>query len=306
MKKGSIKDLPASVRRRLQDNAHATGRPFQEVLQYYAIERFLYRLACSPHASRFVLKGALMFTVWRAPASRSTKDIDLLGRTDNAVEAIASAVREVCQQTVEPDGLVFHSESVATSVIKEDADYEGVRVTFRASLQNARVTMQIDVGFGDVMTPAPIETDYPTILQFPAPRLLGYSRETVVAEKFEAMIKLGMFNSRMKDFFDLWLLSRQFTFDGPLLVKAVTRTLAHRKTAMSARPIALTNEFATDKGKQLQWQGFLRKSRLGQTPTNLAEVIESLSLFLQPVASCIQGGVDFSMSWNAGGPWRKV
>ena len=208
------KNLPASVRQRLTNKARETDRPFQEVLQYFAMERFLYRLSRSRHADRFVLKGALMFTAWGAPASRPTKDIDLLARTDNAVEAVTAVMAEVCGQTVDADGLEFDVGSVAGEAIKEDADYPGVRVTFLVTLQNARVSMQIDVGFGDVVTPAATMTDYPVLLDFAAPHLLGYPRETVVAEKFEAMTKLGLLNSRMKDFYDLWLLARQFDFDG--------------------------------------------------------------------------------------------
>jgi hypothetical protein len=181
MSKRRPKDVAASVRRRLADHARATGRPFQEVLQYFAMERFLYRLSQSPQAEKFVLKGALMFVAWRAPPSRPTKDIDLLGRTENSVGAICAAMREVCTSPVEPDGLVFDPESVAGQVIKEDADYEGVRVTLRGALQNARITMQVDVGFGDVIVPGPAMTEYPTILDFGPPRLKGYSRETAVA-----------------------------------------------------------------------------------------------------------------------------
>jgi hypothetical protein len=146
--KGPIRDVAASVRQRLLNLARATNRPFQELFQYFAMERFLYRLSLSPHASRFILKGALMFTVWRAPASRPTKDIDLLGHMANTLDAVVPAIRDVCNQAVEPDGLDFHADSVAGTIIKEEADYSGIRVTFRVTLQNARVAMQIDVGFG--------------------------------------------------------------------------------------------------------------------------------------------------------------
>jgi hypothetical protein len=200
------KDLPASVRQRLTGKAKVTNRPFQELLQYFAMERFLYRLASSPHAGKFILKGALMFTAWGGPPSRPTKDIDLLARMDNAVEPIVALMREVCSQAVEPDGLVFDVESVAAEAIQEDADYSGMRVTFLVTLQNARVSMQIDMGFGDIVTPAATMTTYPVLLDLAAPQLLGYPRETVVSEKFEAMTKLGLLNSRMKDFYDLWIL----------------------------------------------------------------------------------------------------
>jgi hypothetical protein len=299
-----IKDVAASVRQRLQNAARRMNRPFQEVLQYYAMERFLFRLACSPHAGRFVLKGALLFRTWNAPASRPTRDIDLLGRMENTIEAVVPVVREICGQQVDADGLLFHSETTAGTAIREDAEYAGVRVTFLATLQNARVAMQIDVGFGDVVTPAAVATDYPTILDFPAPRLQGYSRETVVAEKFEAMVQLGLVNTRLKDFYDIWLLARRFDFNGPTLATAVKRTFAHRKTAIVSLPVALTAAFAADPSKQTQWRAFLRKSRLEDAPAELQEVVDALGAFLLPVAEAAHGGRAFNRAWRAPGPWE--
>jgi hypothetical protein len=300
-----VKDVAASVRQRLQNTARQTNRPFQEVLGYYAMERFLYRLSRSPHAGRFVLKGALLLRVWNAAASRPTKDIDLLGRMENTVEAIVPVFREVCGQQVEPDGLAFHAETVTGAAIREDADYAGVRVTFLATLQNSRVAMQVDVGFGDVVTPGTVATDYPTLLDFPAPRLRGYNRETAVAEKFEAMVKLGLVNSRMKDFYDIWLLSRQFDFEGKTLATAVTRTFANRKTPVVPSPFALTPAFAADMGKQAQWQAFVRKSRLEDAPSELGEVVAALGTFLLPLAEAVHDGKAFGRVWQAPGPWRE-
>jgi hypothetical protein len=298
-------DVGASVRQRLYNNSKATGRPFQEVLQYFVMERFLYRLARSPYAEKFVLKGALMFTAWRAPASRPTKDIDLLARLDNRLEAILPIVREICQLVVEPDGIVFDPDSVQGRVIKEDADYEGVRVTFQASLDKALVRTQLDLGFGDVVTPAPVITEYPTILEFSAPRLYGYSRETAIAEKFEAMVKLGRLNSRLKDFFDLWMLSRQFDFDGPTLGLAVARTFAHRGTELEFPPVALTPRFALDPIKRIQWRGFLTKSKLTAAPRDFPEVLQTITVFLEPIAQAIQAGQTLTAHWQAPGPWRS-
>jgi hypothetical protein len=299
------RNLPASVRQRLMNKARETGRPFQEVLQYFAMERFLYRLAQSPHAATFVLKGALMFAAWGAPATRPTRDIDLLGRMENAVEAVLAVMREVCGQKVEPDGLVFDAGSVAGEVIKEDADYSGVRVTFLVTLENARVSMQIDTGFGDVVTPAAAPTVYPVLLDFAAPQLLGYPRETVVAEKFEAMTKLGMFNTRLKDFYDLWLLSRRFDFDGATLAAAIRRTFAKRRTAVAGLPIALTPTFGSDPTKQTQWQGFLRKAKLEGVPDRLQSVVADLVQFLHPVALAVESGSAFDLRWEAPGTWRS-
>jgi hypothetical protein len=297
------KDLAASVRQRLQNKAQATGRPFQELFEYYVMERFLYRLSQSPHANKFVLKGALLFTTWNAARSRATRDIDFLARMANDQDAVAAIVRKVCVLTVEPDGVRFDPNSLQTAVIKEDADYEGVRVTFNAFLQNSRFAMQLDLGFGDVTFPTPVMSDYPTLLDFPAPRLTSYGRETVLAEKFEAMVKLGLLNSRMKDFFDLWLLSRQFSFDGPVLATAIAKTFQHRGTKITRRPTALTEQFATDSAKMTQWQAFVRKSRLDQAPAELKVVVEALAMFLTPIVESLVDGAAFDLKWNPPGPW---
>lgn len=270
------------------------------------MERFLYRLSQSPHADRFVLKGALMFTAWGAPASRATKDIDLLARMDNAVEAVTAVIAEVCGETVDADGLVFDVRSIAGRAIKEDADYAGVRMTLLVTLQNARVSMQIDIGFGDVVTPNATMTDYPALLDFAAPRILGYPRETVVAEKSEAMTKLGLLNSRMKDFYDLWLLSRQFDFDGPTLTTAIRRTFENRKNSVVSLPTAFTPSFVGDAGKEAQWQGFIRKSKLSDAPNVLKAVVDALVTFLSPAAGAVERGTPFDDRWMAPGPWRSL
>lgn len=297
-------DIAASVRQRLLNKARASGRPFNELLQYFAMERFLYRLSKSAHADKFVLKGALMFTVWQAPETRPTMDIDLLGITDNSMDAIAVIAQAICQQDVEPDGLVFDPGSIEVARIVEDADYAGVRVRLRGTLGVARIAMQLDIGFGDVVTPKPETVEYPAILDFPAPALRGYSRESAIAEKFEAMVKLDVLNSRVKDFFDIWLLSRQFDFDGPILARAVTNTFTTRGTVMPAIPVALTGAFGNEPAKQTQWQGFVRKSRLQTAPVSFAEVVEAISGFLGPVAVAIANGESFHGTWKATGSWR--
>lgn len=301
-----LKNIAASVRQRLMNSAKTSGRPFQEVFQYFAMERFLYRLSQSPHAERFILKGALLFNLWGAPSSRPTRDIDLLGRLNNSMDALVSVFRDVCQLAVEPDGLAFAIESVAGQAIKEEADYSGVRVTFQAFLENARVPMQIDIGFGDTVVPDAGFADYPTILDHSQPRLRAYPKETVVAEKFEAMVKLGQLNSRLKDFFDLWLLSQQYSFDGMTLSSAVSQTFQNRQTAISPQPIALTAVFANDPIKQTQWKGFLRKSRLDTAPPQLTDVIDAIGGFLLPLASALADGRTFASTWQPTGPWRNI
>ncbi len=297
-------NLPASVHARLTDRARREGRPFQELLEYYGMERFLYRLSVSEHADRFVLKGALMLRVWDAPASRPTRDIDLRGRTDNSPENLARIVTAVCDVEVEPDALVFDPSTVKAVRIKEDADYEGVRVTFLGRLERARIPMQVDVGFGDIVVPAASEIRYPTLLDFPAPTLKGYPRETVVAEKFEAMVKLGTLNSRMKDFFDIWLMSRQFEFDGRLLGTAIASTFQNRGTTIDPDTVALTTEFSESPTAAAQWRAFLRRSKIMNAPDELRDAVVDIAEFLRPV---IDGAIAgrFDKRWSARGPWRE-
>ena len=306
MKNRTIKNLPASIRQRLLQVAKSSGRPFQEVLQYYAMERFLYRLSVSKHADKFVLKGALMLTAWGASSIRPTRDIDLLGHLPNQVDDLVKVIHDVCVQDVEPDALVFDPTSITGRVIKEDADYEGVRVTFRGSLQKVPLPMQIDVGFGDVVYPGALVTEYPTILGQAAPKLRGHSRESAVAEKFEAMVQLGLLNSRMKDFYDIWLLSRQFDFDGATLAGAIEKTFTHRGTTVTPEPTAFSPAFATDASKVAQWRGFLRKIRLDEASPELVAVSEAIREFLSAPAAAIRDGRSFTQTWRAAGPWIEL
>jgi hypothetical protein len=274
-----VRNMGASVRQRLLNHAKATGKPFAEVLQYFAMERFLYRLSVSPHVGTFTLKGALLLTAWQAPISRPTMDIDLLGRTDNSVDTITSLMREISQAPVADEGIAFDPSSFAGGTIREDADYAGVRMEFVGHLDHARVHMQIDIGFGDVMTPGPEKLTYPTILDFPAPILSGYNRETVVAEKLQALVQLRMLNTRMKDYFDLWLLTRQPELDKGVLTTAIRRTFANRGMNLDPTPVGLSAAFGEDPIKQRQWTAFLKRSRLTQAPENLAEVVHELREF---------------------------
>lgn len=297
----SKRDLSASVRQRLLNQAHAQKRPFQELLQYYAMERFLYRLAQSSHANKFILKEALLLTAWQAPLSRSTMDIDLLGRTSNKLEHIASIVSELCAMESEPDGVMFDATSVKAARIKEDADYEGVRVQFRATLAGARIPMQIDVGFGDVVFPAATRIEYPTLLEFPAPLLQAYPKETVIAEKLEALTALATLNSRMKDFFDLWVLSRLYLFEGAVLVKAIKATFDHRSTAIDPLPDGLADDFGKD--KSALWTAFLRRTRLTSAPISFLDTIRVVRDFVHPLLAAAASRDPFQQRWKPGGPW---
>jgi len=302
--KRPIKNVAASVHDRLLAKARESNRRFDELLRYFGMERFLYRLCMTPHADRFILKGALMFRVWQVDVPRPTLDIDLLGRP-SVVTEVETVVREVCQLKITPnDGLLFDPESVKTAPRAERADFTGIRASFLGRLVNARIPMQIDIGFGTVY-PAPVMVDLPTILDFPPPRLQGYTRESAVSEKLEAMVKLEILNSCMKDFFDIWLLSQRFAFDGYRLSRAISETFSRRRTSIPAEPVALTATFAEDSSKVAQWRAFSRKQQLGQfVPESLRKVIDGVAAFLKPVTRTLAVGDRFQGTWPPGGPWR--
>ena len=303
MSKRSVTNQAASVRQRLLNLAKASGRPFNEVLQHYALERWLYRLSRSEHAERFVLKGALLLRVWDVAVGRPTRDIDLLARTSNDLDSVRTVVEAICGTSVEDDGMKFDSNSVTTERISEDADYEGVRATFGGLLGTARCPMQIDMGFSDVVTPRPVEIDYPTILDLPAPHLRAYNRETVIAEKLEAMVKLGELNSRMKDFFDVWALAANHSFSGPELVETVRATFTRRGTAMDVSAPCFTDEFGSLDAKAKQWGAFIRRGELTKAPSSFHEVWQDTMAFLRPVAEVVPSNLPFEMTWAPGGPW---
>lgn len=306
MTRDSHKNLAASIRQRLLDKARKTGRPFNEMLSYYGMERFLYRLSQSTYASSFVLKGALLLHVWQGEAARSTSDIDLLGFGPNAPKAVAERVRECLMVDVEPDGINFDADSVRAEPITEGADYQGVRVQIRGALGKMQLTLQVDVGFGDALEPEPVSIDYPILLDLPAPKLLGYSRESLVAEKFEAMVKLGAANSRMKDFGDIYGLSLTTPFEGGRLQRAMEATLGKRGTIIEgALPLVLTPEFALLPQKETQWRSYLKKRRSGvKPPASLEEVLNSIRLFLLPPFVALQQHAQFKSHWLPGGPWQ--
>ena len=298
----SGRDLGASVRQRLLNHSRMQGRPFQELLQYFAMERFLYRLTKSRFADRFVLKGALLLTVWQAPLSRSMMDIDLAGRTTNDLDHIHAVVGEVCGAAVEQDGIVFNPASIEVSRINEDAEYEGVRVRFHATLAKARIPMQIDIGFGDVIVPRPVEVEYPALLEFPPPVLIAYPKETVIAEKLEAMTTRGLLNSRLKDYYDIALLGRLYPFDGAILVEAIRSTFGHRETAIEKVPVGLTDAFSLEPARIVQWKAFVRRNRF-DSQSSLDELVAQVRSFASaPLSAATRKGA-FRSHWEPGGPW---
>ena len=231
-------------------------------------------------------------------------DIDLAGRVNNQLDRIKEVVDTLCEFDVEPDGLAFDRTSIEVSRIKEDADYEGVRVQFHATLARARSPMQLDIGFGDVITPGPTEIEYPSLLAFPAPVLRAYPKETVIAEKLEALTALGLLNSRLKDFYDLALLSRMYPFEGERLVKAISATFRHRGTTIEPEPIGLTQAYSDDPARAIQWRAFVRRSRFGEEAGELVRLVGEIRLFALPVLSAVAAGIPFKALWKPGGPWE--
>jgi hypothetical protein len=301
---GNIKNTAASVHQRLLQKARESSRPFNEILQHFAIERFIYRLSRTPQADRFILKGALMFSVWGGQITRLTMDIDLLGRIDNSIEVIVAAMKDACGIETKADALSFQPETITASRITEDAEYEGLRVRVRGNLGRARFLLQIDIGFGDVIVPGPIKVTYPTLLNFPAPKLKGYTKESTIAEKFQAMVKLGILNSRMKDFYDVWLLSRMFTFTGETLAEAIEKTFKNRGTPIPIAPQVFDPSFLQDADKQIQWRAFIKKAKLKDTAEAFEEVIAMIRVFLEPVINSISDRQKFIRTWSSPGPWR--
>jgi hypothetical protein len=267
------------------------------------MERFLYRISDSPYAKKFVLKGASLFLVWKGQSYRVTRDADFLVLDRMDIDQVTRLFRKLCEaDTTAADGISFSSESVKCVAIREENIYGGLRVTFSGLLNKVRIPMQIDIGFGDEITPKAEVIDFPTLLDAPAPRLRAYPRYAVVAEKFEIMVSLGMANSRMKDFFDIWLVSRLFEFDGAILSKAIRNTFQRRKTNLpEGVPLAFTDEFRKDSQKQTQWKAFVKRAKPDIKVGNFDSIVEEIEEFLLPV---LQAGDLLRKTWSKGGPWQ--
>ena len=304
MTKKDIKNMAASVRARLLDKSKSEGLAFNQMLQRYAMERFLYRLSVSDYAEAFYLKGALLFWVWNLPERRTTMDIDLLGFIDNSLEAVEACFRTLCSLDVSDDGVRFDPDSLRVQRIKEDADYEGVRVTFRARLDTADIAMQVDIGFGDSVRLGADPCSFPVLLDMPAPRIKCYPVESVIGEKFEAMVKLELLNSRMKDFYDIWLLSRQYAFEMDKLLGACRNTFSQRKTPCSLENPLFGAEMKQSAAKQSQWSAFRRKNKLNSCPESFAALLDELLAFLHPIAVAIETGETPVGQWSPDSGWH--
>ncbi len=307
MSRGRKPNLVASVHQRLLNIAHETGEDFNLTLIRYATERLLYRLSESEYAQRFVLKGARLFVLWAGHQHRPTRDLDLLAFGDDSPENLKRVFQGICTVRVEDDGMVFDSDSITLSDIREDQEYHGQRVKLTASLGNAEICLQIDIGFGDAIVPDAEECEYPVLLDFPAPRLRCYAKETVIAEKLQAMVALGAINSRVKDLYDIWTLSHQAAFDGQILAKAIASTFERRKTEIpTAEPVALTAEFTGDPNTAALWKAFLERSGLDVSGASLDGVAKDIADFLMPPMQAARQGIDFKKAWPPSGPWQGV
>ena len=297
------KDIGASVRARLLRLARDRGEDFQLLLIQYANERLLYRLSKSRHGPEFVLKGATLFAVWTGKAHRATRDLDLLGFGDPSEDRMRRVIAEILAVEVEEDGVRFDADSLHVGPIREAQEYGGIRIMVTARVTTAQIRLQLDIGFGDAVTPDAVLVDLPPLLDFPAPRLRAYPRETVVAEKLEALVQLGLANSRMKDFYDLAVLAQMFEFEGELLARAIRATFERRGTPLpNALPAGLSSEFAEDSQKAAQWEAFLRKSG-GLQSEALGAVVAQIAGFVEQPLNAAAGVRPLPLRWPPGGPW---
>jgi predicted nucleotidyltransferase component of viral defense system len=304
MSQKSPKNIAASVHQRIINLARAQNSDANLLFTRYGLERFLYRLGRSPHADSFVLKGAMLFFVWTGTASRPTRDLDLLALISPDVEEIRRVFQNICLTTVEDDALEFQTTAMEIEPTQGLRRFGGFRITIPALLSKVRLQVQVDLGFGDTVTPAPKRITYPTLLDQPAPQLAAYHMETVIAEKTEAIVKLGLTNTRTKDYFDLFALSRNFAFTGSDLVSSLAATFRTRDTPIPADiPPGLTEGFATDAVSLTRWNSFLRRNGLADDP-DWPEVVAAVRTFVLPPLRSAGQTQAFKHEWPVGGPWR--
>ena len=297
--KGKVKNIKASVYAKLRNKAKEANKPFAEILQYYAMERFLYRLTKSKYSSSFILKGALMFSIWKIPERRSTVDIDIEGYFDNDIITVENLVKEVCTISVEDDGLVFSPDTVKGEIIKKESDYKGIRVRFIGFLDRSKIFMQIDIAFGDSVYPAPKEMEFPVMLGMQKPKLKGYPIESVISEKLEAIIKLGAVNSRMKDFYDIWIISKNFDLSGKILIKSILKTFEHRKTPLpNTRPFFDREIYNSKSDRQTLWKAFINKNEFANVPKELNMIALEIEDFLIEPLGSLNQDFEFTKKWD--------
>lgn len=274
-------NIAHSVSQKLLNVAKARGISHNLVLVWYGLERLLYRLSKSKHSNKFVLKGAMLFAVWTKQPLRPTKDLDLMAYGDASADYLKKVFTEICKAKVENDGIEFDTDSIEINEIRKNQEYQGQRIKLLAKLGKARIRLQIDIGFGDAVTPAPAKIKYPVLLESSAPLIKAYSKETVVAEKFHAMVILGIVNSRMKDFYDIWVMSKQFDFGSLLLTEAIEATFERRKTPLPEDlPMALTKKFSQDTAISQRWKAFANKLNQADNMHSFDQIICDIKDFL--------------------------
>ena len=302
----SAQGLAHSVHTRLVARAKELGIEAQALLERYALHRFLYRLSTSRHADRFLLKGAQLMLIWIGESARATRDADLLGFGDLSDDNLRQIFADLCVVDVPNDAMEYQADTIRIVPIREENAYGGRRVFIQARLGNARLQLQVDVGIGDAVTPEPEWVELPQLLDLAAPRLKAYRPETSIAEKLETIVSLGLLNSRMKDYFDIYVLSTHETFDRLILSQAVRDAFERRGTPIpSDPPEGMTRAFVDEPGKAAQWQGFLGKVAAKDVPDDVGTIVESVAAFLWPVLRSIGEGPVTGGIWSPGGPWRS-
>lgn len=302
-----LKNPAASIRTRLLAHARAQEDDFQRVLTRYGIERLLFRLSRTEAGNRFVLKGAMLFATWPENAFRPTGDLDLLGQGNPDPAILEKTFKQICEVDVPEDGIVFDPTSVRVEAVREAEKYQGARLRLAGVLASAIISVQVDIGFGDQVYPAPSRQEFPSLLpDLPTARILMYPPETVVAEKFEAMIRFGEANGRIKDFYDMWLTSRTFPFEMPTLVEAVSGTLRRRETAFPTEmPVGLTDVFGAIAAERGFWTAFLRRTPPATQPPDFPKVLEELRRFFGPVIAALPIPEGARGRWDPNGSgWR--
>lgn len=301
--KPQLINLAESIRQRLRNLAKSTGRPAGDLLQYYAMERFLYRLSKSPYADRFILKGALMLNIFGGQLSRATKDIDFLGRTENNLENISSAIKECLLLDVPKDGFEFEVASLKIRPIQLGSPEIGAAVTFDAKIGGAILKMQVDISFGSDVIPEALWVIYPQLLDFGSPEVLGYTAESIIADKFEAMVSRNETNTRLKDFYDIWVLSEIREFEGRHLQEAIASTFQFFKTDIPKEvAFCLTPEFFERPDKLAQWKAFLGNTKIS-IELNLADAAKRIEELLMPVCAQIRSNQEFKAKWVPNKGW---
>lgn len=302
MSRREPRNIPASVRARLLNEARASGDSYDQVLQYFAIERFLYRLSKTEWSERFIVKGATMLRAWGTSLGRPTRDIDFLGKVDNSPEAVLKVVRECLAVDCPDDGLEFDRE-IETAVINTERDYPGVRAVLRGNLDGGTFKLQLDIGIDDAVVPDPAWVDYPTLLSLEAPRILAYQPTTALAEKYETIVRRDLENSRLRDYYDIWLLSRSRSCLGSELAAAINATFAHRGTPLTSDlPPGLTEAFYRSPNAQIRWKSLLTTKRV-DAPEDLADVCATIVTYMMPPVAAAASGSAFAATWEPSAGW---